>query len=233
MENPTTQKDSSPVMNPVRRAGLIILLFGLGLLFWSVPAHSESAVVVRVIDGDTITVQIAGAIRTIRLIGVDTPETVHPTKKIVQPGGPAASAFAQAALDRQTVELVTDPKGDQVDRYDRLLRYVYLDGKDISAILIGLGYGRAIRAFPYSKRSQFVALEADARKRRVGMWAGGGKGPMTTDNPLPVNTSQMFKELRRQAEQGWAGAQFILGILYEFGPCVPQDYQARISSLKS
>ena len=89
MENPTTQKDSSTLMNPVRRAGLIILLFGLGLLFWSVPAHSENAVVVRVIDGDTITVQIAGAIRTIRLIGVDTPETVHPTKK-VQRGGPEA-----------------------------------------------------------------------------------------------------------------------------------------------
>ena len=99
MENPATQKDSSK-MNTVRRAGLIILLFGLGLLFWSVPAHSESAVVVRVIDGDTITVQIAGAIRTIRLIGVDTPETKHPTKK-VQPLGPEASAFTQAALDRQ------------------------------------------------------------------------------------------------------------------------------------
>ena len=59
MENPTTQKDSSK-MNTVRRAGLFILLFGLGLLFWSVPAHSESAVVVRVIDGDTITVRLPG-----------------------------------------------------------------------------------------------------------------------------------------------------------------------------
>ena len=85
MENPATQKDSSK-MNTVRRAGLFILLFGLGLLFWSVPAHSESAVVVRVIDGDTITVQIAGAIRTIRLIGVDTPETVHLPKKCSREG---------------------------------------------------------------------------------------------------------------------------------------------------
>ena len=85
MENPTTQKDSSK-MNPVRRAGLFILLFGLGLLLWSVPAHSENAVVVRVIDGDTITVQIAGAIRTIRLIGVDTPETSTLPKKCSREG---------------------------------------------------------------------------------------------------------------------------------------------------
>ena len=145
MENPTAQKDSSK-MNTVRRAGLIILLFGLGLLFWSVPAHSESAVVVRVIDGDTITVQIAGAIRTIRLIGVDTPETKHPTKK-VQRGGPEASAFTQAALDRQTVRLEADPTGDDSDRYGRWLRYVYIDEQDFSAVLIGLGYGRAVRRF--------------------------------------------------------------------------------------
>ena len=118
MENPTTQKDSSK-MNTVSRAGLFILLFGLGLLFWSVPAHSESAVVVRVIDGDTITVQIAGAIRTIRLIGVDTPETVPPTKK-VQPGGPEASAFAKAALDRQTVRLEADPARLSLHRSGRM-----------------------------------------------------------------------------------------------------------------
>ena len=145
------------------------MLFGLGLLFWSVPAHSENAVVVRVIDGDTITVQIAGAIRTIRLIGVDTPETKHPTKA-VQRGGKEASAFTQAMLDRKTVRLEADRAGDDMDRYDRLLRYVYLSGDDFFAVLIGLGYGRAIRTFPYSKRLEFIALEADARKRQVGLW---------------------------------------------------------------
>ena len=170
MENPATQKDSSPVMNPVRRAGLIILMFGLGLLFWSVPAHSENAVVVRVIDGDTITVQIAGAIRTIRLLGVDTPETKHPTKA-VQPLGPEASAFTQAALDRQTVRLEADPADDQVDRYDRLLRYVYLDGKNFNARLIREGYATAIRAFPYSRKREFLRLEAQARQERRGIWA--------------------------------------------------------------
>ena len=52
MENPTTQKDSSK-MNPVRRAGLLILMFGFALLLWSVPAHSENAVVVRVIVAES------------------------------------------------------------------------------------------------------------------------------------------------------------------------------------
>ena len=174
MENPATQKDSSTVMNPVRRAGLIILLFGLGLLFWSVPAHSENAVVVRVIDGDTLRVWITDEIQTVRLIGVDTPETVHPTKE-VQRGGKEASAFTQAMLDRQTVRLEADPAGDQVDRYDRLLRYVYLDGVNFNARLIREGYAVAIRSFPYSRKAEFVRLEALARKERRGIWATTGR----------------------------------------------------------
>ena len=113
MENPTTQKDSSPVMNPVRRAGLLILMFGFALLLWSVPAPSENAVVVRVIDGDTLRVSISGELRTVRLIGVDTPETKHPTKA-VQRGGKEASAFTQAMLNRKTVRLEADTEGDLV-----------------------------------------------------------------------------------------------------------------------
>ena len=169
MENPTTQKDSSK-MNLTRRAGLFILLFGLGLLLWSVPAYSENAVVVRVIDGDTLRVSISGELRTVRLIGVDTPETKLPTKK-VQRGGPEASAFTQAALDRQTVRPEAEPAGDLVDRSDRLLRYVYLNGKNFNATLIREGYATAIRAFPYSRKREFLRLEVLARKERRGIWA--------------------------------------------------------------
>ena len=168
MENPTTQKDSSK-MNTVRRAGLIVLLFGLGLLFWSVPAKSEEGVVVRVVDGDTLKVWITDEIQTVRLIGVDTPETKHPTKE-VQRGGKEASAFTQSMLDRKTVRLEVDPAGDLVDRYDRLLRYVYLDGKNFNATLIREGYAVAIRTFPYSRKREFLALEAQARKARRGIW---------------------------------------------------------------
>ena len=174
MENPTTQKDSSTVMNPVRRAGLFILMFGLGLLLWSVPAHSENAVVVRVIDGDTIRVALSGELTTVRLLGVDTLETKHPTKA-VQPLGPEASAFTQAALDRQTVRLEADPAGDNEDRYDRLLRYVYLDGKNFNARLIREGYATAIRAFPYSRKRAFLRLEVLARQERRGIWATTGR----------------------------------------------------------
>ena len=185
MENPTTQKDSSK-MNTVRRAGLFILLFGLGLLFWSVPAHSENAVVVRVIYGDTLRVWISGELATVRQVGVDTPETKHPTKA-VQPLGPEASAFTQAALARQTVRLEADPAGDLVDRYDRLLRYVYLDGKNFNARLTREGYATAIRAFPYSRnraRPNFYSWRP--RRGRSGV----GYGPTRKCSPTTTNHEQ-------------------------------------------
>ena len=124
----------------------------------------------RVVDGDTLKVWMSGELRTVRLIGVNTPETKHPTKK-VQKGGPEASAFTQAALDRKTVELVTDPEGDDADRHGRLLRYVYLDGENFNATLIREGYATAIRQFPYSRNREFLALEAQARQARRGIWA--------------------------------------------------------------
>ena len=70
-----------------------------------------------------------GKVHTVRLIGVDTPETVHPTKT-VQHFGAEASAYTKAALAGKTVTLEADPTGDTRDRYGRLLRYVHLDGQN-------------------------------------------------------------------------------------------------------
>ena len=82
----------------------------------------------RVIDGDTIQVLSDGRQYTVRLIGADTPETKHPTKA-VQRFGQEASAFTTAALEGRTVQLETDRTGNTVDRYGRLLRYVYLTAR--------------------------------------------------------------------------------------------------------
>ena len=84
-------------------------------------------------------------------MGVDTPETKHPTKA-VQYFGREASAFTKAALEGKTVLLAKDRTGDTVDRYGRLLRYVLLDGDNFNARFIREGYAHAYRRFPFSKR---------------------------------------------------------------------------------
>ena len=134
-------------------------------------AGPVTARVERVVDGDTLIVRYQGESHTVRLIGVDTPESVHPTRH-VQYFGAEASAFTRARLDGQTVELAVDPTGDTVDAFGQLLRLVYLDGGGLfNATLIREGYGHAIRGFDYSMRREFIALENQARIQGRGLWA--------------------------------------------------------------
>jgi micrococcal nuclease len=84
-----------------------------------------SAQVVEVVDGDTLKVNLDGQVHTVRLIGVDTPETVDP-RKPVDGFGQEASAKAYELLDGQTVALEVDQSQGERDKYDRLLRYVWL-----------------------------------------------------------------------------------------------------------
>ena len=136
---------------------------------------AESAVVVRVIDGDTIEVQVEGATGTVRLMGIDTPETKHPTRP-VEFYGPEAAALTEAALSGITVDLTTDRTADREDMYGRWLRYVMVRGVDFNAALVREGYARAVRGFQYARRAEFIALEDAARSRGIGLWAVRGPG---------------------------------------------------------
>ena len=84
--------------------------------------------------------------------------------------GREASAFTKAALEGKTVLLQKDRTGDTVDRYGRWLRYVLLDGDNFNARLIRDGYAHAYRRFPFSKRTEFIQLEEQARRRGIGLW---------------------------------------------------------------
>ena len=153
---------------------VVALYVGLGAFIQTTDrtaAHrTESAYVVRVIDGDTIEVQVEGATATVRLMGIDTPETTHPTRP-VEYYGPEAAALAETVLSGMTVDLTMDRTGDREDVYGRWLRYVVVRGVDFNAALVREGYARAVRGFAYARRAEFIALEAAARSRGVGVWA--------------------------------------------------------------
>ncbi|WP_082486369.1 thermonuclease family protein [Frigoribacterium sp. Leaf186] len=138
----------------------------------SVPAGSVEAVVDRVVDGDTVVVTVAGERERIRLIGVDTPETVKPDAP-VDCFGPEASSFTTSALpEGATVWLEADASQGDADRYDRLLRYVWSpDGTMLNERLVAGGYGREdTYDDAYRYRDRFVAAEASAEASRTGLW---------------------------------------------------------------
>lgn len=127
--------------------------------------------VLNVEDGDTITVDMNGRAEQIRLIGVDTPETRDP-RKPVQCFGKAASDFNKNLIGNNTVRLESDPLSNNRDRYNRLLRYVYLpDGRLVQAEIIRQGYGFAYTGFPFTKSDKFVTYQKEAREHNRGLWS--------------------------------------------------------------
>lgn len=126
------------------------------------------------VDGDTVKVLITdpqGGLRgteTIRLIGVDTPETVHPSRP-VERFGREASEFTKTRLLGRTVYLAFD--WDFRDRYGRLLAYIYTgDGDCFNAALVRGGYGHAYTRFAFQFLEEFRALEQEARGAKRGLW---------------------------------------------------------------
>jgi len=131
----------------------------------------ESRLVVRVVDGDTI---VVSPHEKVRLIGVDTPETVHP-KRAVQCFGNNAKEFTRSMVEHRTIRLVLDETNrvrNHKDRYGRTLAYVYFDdGTMLNAELIRRGYAYAYTRFPFRHVVEFRQLERIARSQAVGLWA--------------------------------------------------------------
>lgn len=138
--------------------------------------------VTKVIDGDTIQVVIDSKKETIRLIGIDSPETVDPRKQ-VQCFGKEASVKAKSLLSDQSVKLESDSTQGERDKYQRLLRYVFLeDGTNFNKLMISEGYAHEYTYnMPYKYQSDFKQAQKEAEENKRGLWA---------DNACPTNTPQ-------------------------------------------
>jgi len=146
------------------------------------PSGFERARVTRVIDGDTVEVVILsrsegrgagwarpGQTYSVRLTGIDTPESVKPDAPI-ECFGREASAALEAFLGNRVVRLVDDI--ENVDGYDRLLRYVYVGEEMANARLVANGYAHAYHYAPNLRHSRlFEELQRDARKADRGLWS--------------------------------------------------------------
>lgn len=132
------------------------------------PARSPNAVVTRVVDGDTIEVRYRGRTITVRLIGIDTPETVAPGQP-VECYGPAASAFTERELEGRRVRLEFDV--ERIDRYGRTLAYVWRGSELFNETLVRRGYA-FVTTYPPNVRyvERFLAAQRAARSHERGVW---------------------------------------------------------------
>lgn len=127
--------------------------------------------VVRIVDGDTIIVNDKGTNIRVRLIGIDTPETVHPAKS-VEYYGKEASLFTKNLLRGEKVYLVSGSEQNKTDRYGRTLAYIYRfpDGLFVNAEIVRQGYGFVYTQFPFRYMEEFKQLEQFAKNAEKGLW---------------------------------------------------------------
>jgi micrococcal nuclease len=144
---------------------LLLPLLGPG----SAPAGAAiEGTVVRVVDGDTIHVQLADRVEKVRYIGVDSPEIHHPVKG-EEPGGRAAASVNRGLVEGRRVRLELDVRTR--DRWGRLLAYVWVGDTMINAELIRLGYAQVMTVPPNVRyQDLFVKLGREAREAGRGLW---------------------------------------------------------------
>lgn|GEM_PF-2273278 len=163
-----------------------VLLLPLALLLprnasYAAPAGSGTGVcglpVLRVVDGDTIVVKFKEKNEKIRLLNVDTPESVHPDRRQNTPMGKAASGYTRARLSGKTICLEFEKK--KRGNYGRLLAYVILDGQNFNIELVRQGWSPYYTKYGTSFRfhKNFVAAQKKARSGHRQIWAGKTPSP--------------------------------------------------------
>jgi len=132
---------------------------------------TKTGAVTKVVDGDTFHVQQGGIDVTVRVLAIDTPETVDPRR----PDGcfgQEASQQAHRLLDGKAVNLTPDPTQGDKDRYGRSLRYVQVDGKDYGLTMIEGGFAKAYKVSgPAPQRyADYVKAQEAAKATGKGLW---------------------------------------------------------------
>jgi micrococcal nuclease len=181
--------------------------------------------VLRIVDGDTVVLDCDGRPVTVRLIGVDTPETVHP-RKPVERFGREASAFLKALIGGKPVRIAYEPGPSHTDKYGRTLAYLYLEpgSRCVNREIIARGYGHAYTRYPFALMDDFRAAERDARENNLGLWAAeptpaepAATGPEpAAAGPVPVYITRTGTKYHR------AGCRYVA----RNGTAVPVDEAA-------
>ena len=157
--------------------GVIVLLLSFLFLMQQflvrkppVPSDGEWYTVVKVIDGDTIDVEKDGLKERIRLVGIDTPESVSPFEPI-ECYGVEASEYTKSLVLGKKVQLLVDQKQGDEDQYARKLRYVFLeDQSHVNYQLVEQGFAHAYKKVSSDYTTLFLQAEKEARNAQRGGW---------------------------------------------------------------
>lgn len=151
---------------------LLIISFFFFLIVPTVHAQ-DTFKVLKVVDGDTIQVDVRGKKEVVRLLGIDTPESVDP-RKPVQCFAKEATNKMKSFVNGKSVILVDDSTQGNRDKYNRLLRYVYLPDSVrtfVNGEMVKQGYAFSYKEYPTKMLAKFNGFEKYAREHNLGLWS--------------------------------------------------------------
>ncbi len=178
---------------------LIIALFATDVLPFSASvqrtpkSNTITTIVQKTVDGDTLKILMDGQEEIVRLIGIDTPECVHPDKSKNTEWGKKASKFTKDHLEGKKIQLELDVQ--ERDRYGRLLAYVFIDEELFNEVLVREGWAKISTYPPNIKYVEyFKSAQKEAQKKKLGIWSSVSE-PTTEDNNnvAAENASQKIK----------------------------------------
>ncbi len=191
-ETSTSQATLLPSPSPSVSPSSSISPTPVGLAEATVPSPvTQQAIVTKVIDGDTIDVSFEGKTQRVRVIGINTPETVDP-RKSVECFGEKASTMSKEYLNGQTVWLEADPSQGNQDKYQRLLRYVWTDDAsvDYGKVMIATGFAYEYTYdTPYKYLTEYKQAQQMAETNKNGLWADDACLATTSPTAKPKATS--------------------------------------------
>ncbi len=152
--------------------GLIALLFAFHFIIFPGPQYGYGqfeAKITYVVDGDTVVIDTG---KTVRLLGIDTPELHHPDRPAEHYAAEASQILKGMVMGKRCIFSYTDKR--KYDVYGRVLAHIHCGGVHVNAEMVRLG-----AAYYYEKSDDNLslalnALEADAKKRKAGLWDDGG-----------------------------------------------------------
>ena len=155
----------------IRNFETAFLILLINLNFWGLNLKEiPQNQVIRVIDGDTFEIYLNNKIEKIRMIGLNTPESVDPNRGI-ECYGIEASDRLKELLHGKIVNLESDETQDYVDKFGRVLKYVYLDKKNINKQMIEEGFGFEYTfKKPYKYQIEFREAQKKAKQNSLGLW---------------------------------------------------------------
>lgn len=151
---------------------LCFLLFIFFVFSININAEKFEVEFNKCVDGDTFKVLIDNEVKTVRMLAVDTPETVKPGTD-VQPYGKEASDYTCDRLSNASkIELEYDSNSSKADKYGRLLAWVYVDGEMLQKELISLGYAKVAYIYgKYSYLDELYSIEEKIANDKIGIWS--------------------------------------------------------------